>query len=47
MVGLLLGEVVKVQKKHIAEKNVVGLLIGEVVVSMKKNTSSQRMWLAY
>ncbi len=34
MVGLLLGEVVSIQK-NIIEKDVVGLLLGEVV-SMKK-----------
>ncbi len=45
VVGLLLGEVVSIQK-NIVEKDVVGLLVGEVV-SMKKNTSSQKMWLAY
>jgi hypothetical protein len=35
VVGLLLGEVVSIQKKNIVEKEVVGLLLGEVV-SMKK-----------
>ncbi len=35
MVGLLLGEVVSIQKKHIVKKDVVVFLLGEVV-SMKK-----------
>ncbi len=31
MVGLLLGEVVSIQKENIVKKDVVGLLLGEVV----------------
>ena len=46
VVGLLLGEVVSIQK-NIVEKDVVGLLLGEVVSMKKTHTSSQKVWLAY
>ncbi len=37
MVGLLIREVVSIQKKNILEKDVVGLLLGEVVTMKKKH----------
>jgi hypothetical protein len=37
VVGLLLGEVISIQKKNIVEKDVVGLLLGEVVRMKKKH----------
>ncbi len=35
MIGLLLGEVVSMKKKHIVPKDVVGLLLEEIVSKKK------------